>query len=192
MTRRVLRLIEFLFWKMSSEWPHDLEVLLKLRGRGTVKGYSGIVLETEHAFNAHTKLVYQVLSPVPCTVQIFFLTLRPHLPNCFCCLSSWAFFLAPLFLTLLSTLLFLSSAHALLSPLKSTPSEASPYISHVPFRSPGIRSSGIILLPWLLSQYWTQPHVLFPVLSIFWQVSLLQIWLKWTLFLPILLQQHFS
>lgn len=69
---------------------------VKLRGRGTVKGCSGIVLETKPAFNAH------ILSPVHCTVQIFFLTLRPHLLSLYCCLSSGAFLLAPLFHTLLS------------------------------------------------------------------------------------------
>lgn len=157
---------------------------VKLRGRGTVKGYSGIVLEIKAAFNAH------ILSPVHCTVQIFFLTLWPHLLSLYCCLSSAAFLLAPLFFTLLSPappLLVLCSCPSL--PLdKITPAEASPCISCVPFRSPEIRSPGIILRPWLLAQYWTQPHVLlFPVLSIFQQVSLLQIWLKWTLFLPTLL-----
>ena len=69
---------------------------VKLRGRGTVKGYSGIILETNPAFNAH------ILSPVHCTVQIFFLTRWPHLLSPYCCLSSAAFLLAPLFLTLLS------------------------------------------------------------------------------------------
>lgn len=168
---------------------------VKLRGRGTVKGYSGIVLETEHAFNAHTKLVYQVLSPVSCTVQIFFLTLWPHLPSLFCCLSSWAFFLAPLFLTLLSPAHF--SSCPLLMPFSPPWQDHSFWSKPLHFmhriqKSQNQKPRNHLAPMTSLSVLNSTPC---PVVSSLKYLStglFVADLVKVNLFLPILLQQHFS